>query len=101
MVINNLAALIVIFYNSKTSKVLERFSKEALADHVQLTVVNSAQGIIQCMIPRAKTATADVGEYLLEFKSKVTQAGLAENQFATGAKDIVAFELKDSRLKDA
>ena len=101
MVIDSLTALIVIFYNAKTSSVLEKFSKETLAGHVPITIVNSSQGIIQCTIPRSKTAAADTGEYLLEFKSKVTSAGLEANLFATGAKDIVAFELKDSRLRDA
>jgi hypothetical protein len=70
--INDYDNIVVYFYNLTTTRVLTKFSINALAGYEDITVTDSANKIIDIIVPDADTKQAKKGKYGLSYRSTYT-----------------------------
>jgi len=70
--INDYDNIVVYFYNMCTTRILTKFSINALTGYEDITVTDSANKIIDIIVPDADTKTAKKGTYGLSYRAEYT-----------------------------
>lgn len=76
--LSTLSGIVVVIYNKKTKKVLEKYSLNALTGYETLTIVSNK---IRINLDRAITINADDGDIDAEILEEVTTSGFEDGEF--------------------
>lgn len=80
--LSTLSGIVVILYNKKTKKVLEKYSLNSLTGYESLTIASNK---IHILLDRAITIDADDGDIDAEILEEVTTAGFEDGEFRSVA----------------
>lgn len=96
--LSSLTGYIVYLYYVGSGKVLQKYSKNALADYKTITETDVANGVFTINLERTDTETAGEGDINAEIKTQITDNAFDLDTFHTIAKVEIG-TIKDSLTK--
>ena len=97
--LSTLDGYVVYLYN-KEGDVIEKFSKNTMANFEPITEITPSSGIFEIKLQSAVTLKAKIGKIFVEVKTEQTDINYTGNTFFSVSRDDEVGDLKDSESKD-